>query len=155
RFNVKSWGAPLLSLLRRPPALRSWINGHGLCERCLPTARPLAVLHRRRFGLLCQGYLLTLEVPEAVELPGFLDTMVSLPRPERLTVLRDRIDQTARLVRELHYRGVSHRDLKGANILTTAFPVVSRERTEWWVESSRPTDSTGPRRQQGKEALGL
>src|SRR5262249_36563325 len=74
--------------------------------------------------------------------------------PERLTVLRDRIEQTARLVRALHSRGVSHRDLKGANILTTAFPVVNCERNVGWVESSRPADSTSPRRQQWNEAEG-
>lgn len=119
RFEVKSRTGPWLSLLRRPPALRSWINGHGLRERCLPTPRPLVVLHRRRAGLLLQGYLLSLKVPNAVELPRFLDNVLALPCAERAALLRDRIDQTARLVRELHRRGVSHRDLKGANILTT------------------------------------
>jgi tRNA A-37 threonylcarbamoyl transferase component Bud32 len=147
RFLVKSPAGPWLSLMRRPPALRSWVAGHGLRERCLPTARPLAVLHRRRAGLLNQGYLLSLKVPDAVELPRFLDDLLILPTADRSATIRDRIEQTARLVRELHGRGVSHRDLKGANILTTAL------RRHEWVEPSRPTDeaaelenSTHPRK---------
>jgi hypothetical protein len=118
RFECKSRIRPWLSLLRRPPALRSWINGHSLRERCLPTARPLAALHRRRSGLFQQGYLLSLKIQDTVELPRFLDDLASLPREERRAVLRTRIEQTARLIRDLHQRGVSQRDLKGANILT-------------------------------------
>src|SRR5262249_44993536 len=119
RFGVKSGIVPWLSLLRPPPALRSWVHGHGLRERCLPTVRPLAVLHRTRQGLLCEGYLLSLKVEDAEELPRFLDGLLQLPVAERRTLLRERIDQAARLIRELHHREVSHRDLKGANILTT------------------------------------
>ncbi|HMF12658.1 MAG TPA: lipopolysaccharide kinase InaA family protein [Gemmataceae bacterium] len=136
RFQIKSQTGPWLSLMRRPPALRSWVAGHGLRERCLPTARPLAVLHRRRGGLLHQGYLLSLKIPDAVELPRFLDDLLSMSAARRSAILRDRIEQIARLVREMHGRGVSHRDLKGANILTTDIRTVVR------VESSRATMPT-------------
>jgi tRNA A-37 threonylcarbamoyl transferase component Bud32 len=119
RFEVKSRSIPWLSLVRNPPALRSWVAGHGLRERCLSTPRPLAVFHRRHMGLLHQGYLLTLKVPNVVELPHFLDDLRSLASAERRSILRDRIDRVARLVRTMHLRGVSHRDLKGANLLTT------------------------------------
>jgi tRNA A-37 threonylcarbamoyl transferase component Bud32 len=117
RFEVKSRTGPWLSLLRQTPALRSWAHGHALRERCLSTARPLAVLHRRRAGLLCRGYLLTLKISDAVELPGFLDRRLSLPCRERLAGIRPLIDQIARFVRHMHRRGVSHRDLKGPNLL--------------------------------------
>jgi serine/threonine protein kinase len=117
RFEVKTRRGPWLSLLRPPPALRSWVNGHGLRERCLSTARPLAVLHRRRLGFLHQGYLLTLKIPAAVELPRYLDNLLSLSCAGRRAVIRCRIDQIARFVGQMHYRGVSHRDLKGPNLL--------------------------------------
>jgi tRNA A-37 threonylcarbamoyl transferase component Bud32 len=120
RFCIKSRKGPWLSLVRRPPALRSWLYGHGLRERCLPTARPLLVLHRRSAGALWQGYLLSLKIQNGVELPRFLDDSLSLAPLERARLLRDRVEQVARLIRELHRRGVSNRDLKGANILTRA-----------------------------------
>jgi hypothetical protein len=139
RFCVKSWTGPWLSLVRRPPALRSWFYGHGLRERWLPTARPLLVLHRRGAGLLRQGYLLSLKIQNGVELPRFLDDLLSLPPPERRNLLRDRIDQVARLIRELHRRGVSHRDLKGANILTRAVPSLTAAPLR---EDAKPNSST-------------
>jgi hypothetical protein len=119
RFSVKSKIVPWLSLVRLPQALRSWVHGHGLLARGLPTARPLLVLHRRCRGLLREGYLLSLKVPDAVELPRFLEQLQGLPTAERTALLRDRIEQVARCIRELHRRQVSQRDLKGANILTT------------------------------------
>src|SRR5262249_30992301 len=55
RFRVRAWSDPWVNLLRRPGPLRSWVYGHGLRERGLPTARPLAVLTRRRHGLAYEG----------------------------------------------------------------------------------------------------
>jgi len=119
RFRVTAWSDPWVSLVRRSPALRSWVQGHGLRERCLPTARPLAVLHRRRNGLCYEGYLLTEKIVDAVELHGTLARLESLPAAERRTRLYLLINQVARLARELHRRRLSHRDLKAANILVS------------------------------------
>jgi hypothetical protein len=117
RFRVRAWSDPLAALLRPSPALRSWVQGHGLRERGLATPRPLAVFHRRRCGLSCEGYLLVEKIPAALDLHGFLAGLDTLPPRERQTILRRHIDQVARLVRELHRRRLSHRDLKAANIL--------------------------------------
>jgi tRNA A-37 threonylcarbamoyl transferase component Bud32 len=117
RFRVTSWSDPWAALLRPSAALRSWVNGHGLLLRYLPTARPLAVFHRRRHGLSYEGYLLTEKVPDAVDLHGFVAGLNALPDAQRRHALRCRIEQVARLVRELHRRQLSHRDLKAANIL--------------------------------------
>jgi serine/threonine protein kinase len=68
-------------------------------------------------GLLHQGYLLTLKVPAAVELPRFLDNLLSPSCANRRAIIRSRIDQIARFVGQMHRRGVSHRDLKGPNLL--------------------------------------
>jgi hypothetical protein len=119
RFRVTKWHDPFTALARPSPALRSWIHGQGLRERCLPTARPLAVFHRRRCGLHYEGYLLTEEIPDAADLHSFVKSMEHLPTSERLCNIRQRIDQIARLVSELHRRQISQRDLKAANILLT------------------------------------
>src|SRR5262249_35774652 len=111
------WTDPWVGLVRRSGALRSWLYGHGLRERGLPTARPLAVLHRRRRGLCYEGYLLTEKIEGAADLHAFVAGLASLPAPEGRAALRQRIAQVARLVRELHRRHLSHRDLKASNIL--------------------------------------
>jgi tRNA A-37 threonylcarbamoyl transferase component Bud32 len=126
RFRVTSCWDPWVSLLRRSPAVRSWVHGHGLRERCLPTPRPLLVLHRRRAGLSYEGYLLTEKVAGAADLAAYLAGLSSLPDDERRLRLRRLIDAVAQLLRELHRSQVSHRDLKAANVLvkeeTGGFP---------------------------------
>jgi tRNA A-37 threonylcarbamoyl transferase component Bud32 len=109
-----SWLAAAKNLFRRSAMMRSWVHGHALRIRGLPTPRPLAVLHRYRWGMPATGYLLVENVPAAVGLD------------EALRRLRDRsaraqlVQRVARLLRTMHDRGVSHRDLKAANILVTA-----------------------------------
>lgn len=117
RFRITEAREPWVALVRRSAALRSWVQGHGLRERCLPTARPLAVLHRRRNGLLHEGYLLTELLPDALDLHAFLARLAGPPAAERRRRLHDAIEQVARLVRELHRRRLAHRDLKAANVL--------------------------------------
>ena len=117
RFRIASRSKPWAALLRRTPALRSWVFGHGLREHCLPTPRPLLVLHQRRRGLAREGYLLTEKVPEAEELSSYVARLAGLPEEQRRTRLRALIEQAARLVRQLHQSQLSQRDLKAANLL--------------------------------------
>ena len=102
RVNVRHWSEPLKNLLRPSAVLRSWVNGHALHDRWLPTPRPLAVLHRVRFGLPAKGYLLTEKVEGREDL-----SIAKPPAAHRL----------ARMLRAMHDRNVSHRDLKASNIL--------------------------------------
>ena len=78
RFRRSSWWEYWTNLLRWSPALRSWIQGQGFRERGLPTARPLAVLHRRRHGLFHEGYLLTEKIENAQDLHEFLANLGQL-----------------------------------------------------------------------------
>jgi len=117
RFAVTRWSDPWAALFRPAPALRSYILGHGLLLRCLPTPRPLAVWHRYRHGLPHEGYLLTEKVADALDLRSFIDRLHSLPGAECRTRLRCLIDQIAHLLATLHQRRLSHRDLKAANVL--------------------------------------
>lgn len=106
RVNAKSWVGPVKNLFHRSAVLRSWSSGQSLRDRCLPTPRPLAVFHRRRLGFPTVGYLLTELVPGAVQLDAAVAAGAAGP------LLR-----LARVLRMMHDRGVSHRDLKAANIL--------------------------------------
>jgi tRNA A-37 threonylcarbamoyl transferase component Bud32 len=119
RFRVTAWSGPWVMLVRPSAALRSWMYGQGFRDRCLPTARPLAVLHRRRSGLSYEGYLLTEKIENAHDLHGMLADIAPRPRRERQAILRRRIDEIARVIRELHRRHLSQRDLKATNILVS------------------------------------
>lgn len=119
RFRVRKWFAPFTGLVRPTPALRSWTHGQGFRERGLPTARPLAVLHRKRFGLWYEGYLLTEKIDNSQELLDFCTDIQKLRPEQRQWVIRQQIKQVAQVVRELHRRGMSHRDLKSANVLVS------------------------------------
>jgi hypothetical protein len=119
RFAVTRRLDPWAALVRPAPALRSYVLGHGLRLRCLPTPRPLAVWHRRRLGLHREGYLLTEKVPDAFDLVEFVGRLGALPAAQRWAALRRLIDEVARLIAALHDRRLSHRDLKAANLLVS------------------------------------
>jgi tRNA A-37 threonylcarbamoyl transferase component Bud32 len=119
RFRVTTWTDPWRSLVRRSPALRSWFFGQALRERCVPTARPLAVLHRRRHGMHYEGYLVTEKIDGACDLGAMLHEIAVMPHGEARRRLRGHIDDVARAVRELHRWRFSHRDLKAANVLVS------------------------------------
>jgi hypothetical protein len=112
--------------------------GHGMRLRWLPTPRPLLVLHRRRHGLHHEGYLLTAKVNDAEDLAEFLQRMSLCPTGERAKHLRPILEETARLIRELHRRGLSHRDLKAPNLLVVRQPAAGLQDA-----SSEPLDHWG------------
>jgi tRNA A-37 threonylcarbamoyl transferase component Bud32 len=110
RFRINTPLAAVKNLFRRSAALRSWVFGHNLLDRHLPTPRPVFVAHRYRFGIPHEGYIAFEQVPGAIELP---DAVQSASEHE----LRELSGQLARLIRSMHERQVSHRDLKAPNIL--------------------------------------
>ncbi len=119
RFNITAWSDPLAALVRPTAAMRSWVLGHGLRFRGLPTPRPLAVWHRRRVGLPAEAYLLMEKVPDARDLGIAVRELDALLPAERRTRLRWLIRDVASLLRMMHERKVSHRDLKAANLLVS------------------------------------
>jgi len=105
RFKLKKRFALLANRFRHSPARRSWLNGHHLHDRQIPTARPLAYSYRTMFGIEAEGFVAFEKVPEACDLieavdRGFAD-----------------VERIARLLRTMHDRNVRHRDLKATNIL--------------------------------------
>ncbi len=143
RFYVKKTSTPWTSLVRKPPALRSWQQGQGFRERGLPTARPLLVLHRRRHGLLFEGYLLSTKIEHAQHLHDILDSLQRLRPADSRRLLRTRIDVVAQAVREMHCRQLAHRDLKANNIMLATQGHETADDPAWPGPSLLPMSRAG------------
>jgi Lipopolysaccharide kinase (Kdo/WaaP) family len=117
RFKVTRWTDPLAALVRSSPARRSWVAGQALMHRSLPTPRPLLMIHRRRYGMEWEGYIMTEKIEGALTLSEFEASLPGMdPRLSR-PLLRRRIEQVAHVMRELHRWQFANRDCKAANWL--------------------------------------
>lgn len=137
RFNRKKWLDPILTLFRPTRAWRAWQAGQHLASRAVPTPRNLAYFHRsppgRRFlphqFLPHESYLVTLKAVPAITLAEFIDRVLPTLDPDRRRdAIRSITRALARLVRTLHDRSLSQRDLKAANILIEGDPLASEPR---------------------------
>ena len=126
RFNRKKWMDPLLTLFRPPRAWRSWQAGQDLASRGIPTPQNLAYVSRRRsfksnpffWFLPHETYLVTEKQQGAQSLAEYVRKVLpALSLSERRERIRGLTASLAQLIRSLHERSLSHRDLKGSNIL--------------------------------------
>lgn len=125
RFNRKKWLDPVLNLFRPSRAWRSWQAGQDLVSRGIPTPKNLAYLERRPHGrwrflrfLSHETYLATVKEEPTVDLATYVHEMLpALPPERRRERIRRLTVSLAGLIRSLHDRSLSHRDLKSANIL--------------------------------------
>jgi tRNA A-37 threonylcarbamoyl transferase component Bud32 len=125
RFNKKKWIDPFLTYFRPSRAWQAWQGAQHLASRAIPTPRNLAFVARlRRFPrdlfwyLPHETYLVSVKEESAVTLAEYvLGTFPSLGPVERRTRILGMTLALARLLRTLHERSLSHRDLKAVNIL--------------------------------------
>ena len=131
RFNRKKWLDPFYTYFRPSRAWQAWQAGQHMLSRAVPTPKNLAFLARTRtfwedplfWFLPHETYLITRKAEPAVTLSEYarkvLPTLSAEVRRERI----ERITQAlARLLRTLHERSLSDRDLKTANILIVGSP---------------------------------
>jgi len=105
-------------MFRESRNLRTWRRGYALIHRDMPTARPLAVLERRRFGLLLDSIVITEALPDAHDLDAVIATRLPRLDPRRLHRAKDMlIDALCDLARRLDARGFVHKDFKAPNVM--------------------------------------
>lgn len=126
RFNRKKWIDPVLAIFRPSRAWRSWQAGQHLAARGVPTPKNLAFVARRRKpwfspfqGVLPhETYLITVKERDAVTLSEHVFRELPQLGPGALKAEVERLTAAlAGLVRLMHDRSLSHRDLKASNIL--------------------------------------
>lgn len=117
RIRAKNWWKALVFFLCRSPALDAWYLGHALLLRGIATARPLVVCETTRFGLGRDSYLATQWIVGAINLHLYGWKLARAPADERRRRTRQAAAALGRLLGRMHAWHVSHRDLKGCNLL--------------------------------------
>ncbi|CAN5902456.1 hypothetical protein BH23PLA1_BH23PLA1_30480 [soil metagenome] len=131
RFNRKKWLEPIWTAFRPSRAWRAWRAGQHLLCRGIPTPRNLAVIGRT--GRTDRGlslwltptvtYLITIQAQPSITLGDYLAKILPTRDPSaRRAAIRRLTRALARLIRTMHERSISDRDLKSSNILIEGDP---------------------------------
>ncbi|MCA1686088.1 MAG: phosphotransferase [Planctomycetia bacterium] len=139
RFNRKKWLDPLLTYFRPSRAWQAWQAGQHLLSRAVPTPKNLAFIARRRtfrqdplfWYLPHETYLITRKAEPSVTLYDYVRRVLPGldPADRRERIVRVTL-ALARLLRVLHERSLSDRDLKTSNILIVGDPDAESIRLE-------------------------
>lgn len=108
----------LTSAFRTSRSMLTWERANALLHRQIPTARPLAVVEKRRCGFLLDSLLVT----EYLENAHDLDTLVTIHLRDLLVprqrALKDHIiGQIVSILCRLAEGGRIHRDMKAPNVM--------------------------------------
>ncbi len=128
RFHPKKPLEWLLDLIRPSRAARAWQAAQHLKSRGLPTPQNLAYVVQAGRGWIGRwitknSYLLAVKAEPSITLGDYAGSSLPLlPPEERRERIRALTLGLARLLRVLHDRSISDRDLKAANILIIGDP---------------------------------
>jgi len=85
--------------------------------RGIPTAKVLAVIKQKIFGVFYRAHLVSKVIPRGIDIIAYLDGFAPNPTRKQLEEKRRIIKLTAELVRKMHHRGIYHADLHPKNIV--------------------------------------
>ena len=118
RTTSKKWFKRLQYLVRPSRAMTTWRRANALLHRQIATARPLAVVERRRFGVVVDSLLITEYIAGAIDLDTVLTVTMREMSPQRQRWLKEQLTTgLISIVRLLIERGFGHRDFKAPNII--------------------------------------
>ncbi len=119
RTGVTSVAKWLTSFVRQTRAEQGWRLGHALRARGISTARPLAVIIPRGQIRPRVSYLVTEWIDRAKDFHQFAWQLARLSAGERNAIACRVAESLGKLAGRMHRAHVTHRDLKGCNILIT------------------------------------
>lgn len=118
RWVPRGFSKRLAMLVQPSRPMVTWCMANALLHRQLPTARPLAVVEKRRCGQLLDSFIITEHIEHAHDLDALLT--IQLREMEAAAARRLKRELSESLVaalRRLHERGFTHRDFKAPNVL--------------------------------------
>lgn len=122
RCRSKTWWKGLLTHVRGTKARLAWYRGQALLARRINTARPLAILEPRRATFLREGFTITAWIDGATNLHLYGWGLAARDSCERRRRSRQLAVSLGQLIGRLHLWRISHRDLKGCNLLVAERP---------------------------------
>jgi serine/threonine protein kinase len=120
RYNAFSWRVRLLSIFSRSGAFRSLQGAAILHSAGFATAKPIAALESRRWGVVTKSFYLSEEIAGGKTADTYWREDLTTAQPHRFRHRRRFINGLALTFQALHRQGVYHNDLKDANIMVVA-----------------------------------
>jgi len=118
RYNAFSWRVLFGSLFRDSGAVRALGGAAVLLEARIATAKPVAVVERRSWGMVTKSFFFTEEIEGGKTVDAYWrDDLSALEGQNGFRRRRSILRSLAALFRSLHNQQVYHDDLKDANIL--------------------------------------
>jgi hypothetical protein len=118
RYNVFSWRNRLGSLFSASGAVKSIRGAAILTAAGIGTARPVASVEQRRWGMLTSSFYLTEEVPGGkVSIQYWREELRPMAGAAGIVRRRAFVRDLAEVFATLHAKNIYHNDLKDFNIL--------------------------------------
>lgn len=125
RYTPRNIWRGLQGFFRTSRPMRTWRRANALLNRGIPTARPLAVLEKHRFGLLRDSIVIVEYIDHAHDLDVLLTLVMRLMPEARQRALKAQLcDAVVEVIRKIGDRGLIHRDFKAPNIIVQWDPDV-------------------------------
>jgi len=118
RYNMCSWRYRLVSWFQSSGAVRSLKGAAVLAESGIWTARCLAAIEARSWGMLQRSFFLSEEIPGGKTADAYWqEELIPMKGTEGMRRRRRFLRELGALFNSLHQQNVYHNDLKDANIL--------------------------------------
>lgn len=117
----------LKSIFRNSTGRKSWIAGNGLLVYGHNTAKPLALIEKKRLGFVTDSYLIMEDVANCLEMDRYIlknfrnqsssEDLSARNAQSDIKKKRTFINDFAKTVGKMHNQNVFHQDLKTCNIM--------------------------------------
>ena len=117
-YRYPSFFKRVLYSLYNSPARRAWFAAHGLTALNVKTPMPIALLEKKRFGILQKSFIIMEDITTCLPCNTYISEKFSnLEDTTAFRKKRNFLSCLALSFRQLHDSGIHHYDLKANNIM--------------------------------------